>query len=1019
MKRRGLRLVAYALLLCAVISSGFAFAGVATAQAAELNGGLLFEETFDDLTDSEFAEKYAQLGNEESGIAALENGGVTAGGKVLKIEKWAAVETSAPLGEAEELTITAWVRACSSENRLFGVRHNEKGAYYIKGGAIADDRHSVVAWSNADGAAIVNNDPDFMGIYEKDGEGYYALTVTVTRQSIKFYKNAVLTDSYYTCNDRATGDVQKFIDTFYEGLKNNKILFGGGAFFTEYLQPYYLDEIRVYDYAVRSYGDLYDLLAVNKENLLPQYAAKVQAAKLPEYAEEKPPVLFYDFSSFAGNAVINGGAKAGADATLEGEWDITNGELVLNGNGYMSLPANALSSSEGDFTVSMEIRRSTAYNPDMFYWFSPAVGGNAPSGMNFADCWFKTKSDDAVARNISWIITDYCDESGANPHWNYMPVTPDLDEFTLTAVYCGNKFTVYVNGHRLSEQTVADGIAPADFAHGFIGRGFWDRANFRGAIDNVAVYDYAVSPSTAVRIANRLYAFVDLPADAEQGSDIASRFYYEYGRFYEHGQNPADLLENIAVDFTEKKTQTETVREGVTITVYFRDIEDVSENVTYTVRDTLPSEIYVPYSDGSQQLLKVDWDGDYAFGTLSEYTGTATDRVGRESRVTYRVRYSGGKEDLQALVSEAASVLDYEPLYSPEAFAAYESAVRSAYERAKEICESSESHAEQILAALSELKAATEKAALPVRNRDLQLFSVEAVLRGADVTVTLKGTHDDTVRVGANGLTLTVYDPLQPSNSVTDSQPLEDGEYEIKIVRKTEGGGNTAVLNVYVTKGGEIVARIENAVSENLGAADVSGASKTDCSLLLYYTGINRRDYTTESVEAFESVLAEHKAGANVTDWLNLTQAEAKELSGYAKQAHSLLKLTKIQSVAPFTDLRCKAGTDITPLLPAAATVTFDNQTKAALKIKWNTEQLDSNAAGEYVVTGTVLEKDGSEYTVSLNVTVEGQTPPDTDGGCGSAACGAAIAFPVAGALLITAGIFILFRYKKAKAAKK
>ena len=143
------------------------------ATAAEESGHVLFEETFDTLSETDFAQKFTQLGDENSGVAVLEAGGVTENGKVLKIERWAAVETEVSLAGKEEFTISAWVRAAWSESRLFGVLHERSGAYYLKGGAIANDDHSVLAWCNTDGAAVANNNPQFDGIYEKNGEGYY------------------------------------------------------------------------------------------------------------------------------------------------------------------------------------------------------------------------------------------------------------------------------------------------------------------------------------------------------------------------------------------------------------------------------------------------------------------------------------------------------------------------------------------------------------------------------------------------------------------------------------------------------------------------------------------------------------------------------------------------------------------------------------------------------------------------------------------------------------------------------
>lgn len=980
------------------------------ATAAEESGHVLFEETFDTLSETDFAQKFTQLGDENSGVAVLEAGGVTENGKVLKIERWAAVETEVSLAGKEEFTISAWVRAASSESRLFGVLHERSGAYYLKGGAIANDDHSVLAWCNTDGAAVANNNPQFDGIYEKNGEGYYAITVTVTRQCIKFYKNGWLIDSYYTCNDRATGDVKKFIAAFYEGLQNNRILLGGGAFFTDMLQPYYIDELRIYDYAAESYNDVCAVLAVNKENLLPQYAAIVDAAAVSAPAMEKAPVLFYDFSETDGDTVRNGGSKQNADAALCGEWTIRDGELHLDGNGYMELPLDPLASSEGDFTVSMDIRRATTWNPDAFYWFAPTVNGNAPRGMNFTDCWFKTKSDDPVPRDISWIITDYCDESGNNPHWNYLLTTPDTNEFTLTNVYCDGVLRVYVNGHCVSTQTVVGGIRPNEFTRGFIGLGFWDRANFRGTLDNVAIYDYAVETGTLTSIANRLQAYVDLDADESDENIVADRFYYAYDRFSEHGQNPASCLDSVHIDFTDKHTQVFALREGVTLTVYFRDLIDAEESVTYTPFDALPDERTFVYSDGSCEKLRVRWDQPYAFGTLARYTGTATDAVGRQSRVTYTVTYAGGKDDLAELLAGVESVLRYAPLYPADEFAAYADAVRAAYGQAKTVYEKENASGEEVLQALSELLAVTENTPVPARRSDLRLFS-HAVRVGDSVTVS--GAHADTVFVSPTGLCLTVYDSTRPAQAVSFDTALE-GEYTLKIVRDTAAGRNTAVIGAYLLRDGVIAAQIENAVSENAGPVKVQNAISADLSLLSFYTGIRRKDYTAASLAEYDAILSEHAVGTSVTDWLAYTQADATSAAEFAEAAYERLAFTRIRSAAELTEIRCKVGTDISSLLPSTVTVTYDNESKAALKVVWDMSSLDLQTAGEYTLAGSVAEKDGGVYAVTLKITVEAEkSPAENGGGCGGSACvTASVALPAACVLLFGAVLAFATRRK-------
>ena len=75
---------------------------------------------------------------------------------------------------------------------------------------------------------------------------------------------------------------------------------------------------------------------------------------------------------------------------------------------------------------------------------------------------------------------------------------------------------------------------------------------------------------------------------------------------------------------------------------------------------------------------------------------------------------------------------------------------------------------------------------------------------------------------------------------------------------------------------------------------------------------------------------------------------------------------------------------------------------------------LDLQTAGEYTLAGSVAEKDGGVYAVTLKITVEAEkSPAENGGGCGGSACvTASVALPAACVLLFGAVLAFATRRK-------
>lgn len=143
------------------------------------------------------------------------------------------------------------------------------------------------------------------------------------------------------------------------------------------------------------------------------------------------------------------------------------------------------------------------------------------------------------------------------------------------------------------------------------------------------------------------------------------------------------------------------------------------------------------------------------------------------------------------------------------------------------------------------------------------------------------------------------------------------------------------------------------------------------------------------AVENAEEFLANHSEEDYTTlSWQNLSQkkaaAEALILKGqseYVSQeevsaaaqdlAYAIehLVLTSIVADEPVGSAEVKFGEDISEILPEKVTVEYDNGSSAELAVDWG-EIPSADRVGSLTVSGTVVEKDGTECEIEFTVVV-------------------------------------------------
>ena len=1151
-------------------SFAFVFGLKATVVAETVKDHCIFSEDFDSLSSLSDSDKFIDVGDEDAGHVTVVGGGVTDGGKVAQVDKWGRAKAQINgLAYLDELTISAWVYANNPEQRIFSVENGYN--YFLKGGGIANDDHSIVAWPTVEGSAVVSNDDPWghswgAGICSKEQDGtvselYYLFTVAVERNCIRFYKNNLLIDSYYITNDRESKDVSKFIENFYDGLKTSEISIGGGAFDIKDTGNYYIDNLRVYDFAVKSYNELYEVIKNSGNNLSSAYSEIVNNAAvgapivfydfssvsdktvinkgtksgangtlydecdvssgtlklngsgfliLPEnlftgnaysismdvkrtdesnsdllyvlhdkwfddssvrFADcwfqgnnavitdhfssnaseanynkvqysvpsdwfnltsvyngsslkifvdgvliatktltdptpasqlvagrigmqfwdraffkgeidnvkiydfalgesQSDPIVKYDFSSVDGTTVNNAGTKSGANGTLNGEYEIIDGTLKLNGRGYLKLPDNLFTGDE--YSVSMDIKRSTTWNRDLLYVF--AKGGF--DGHKFADCWIQSTTDGDVKKPVAWVITDHYNyNQSEDANWKNTPIEPTKEWMNVTTVYKAGNLKIYIDGVKCNDYNLTSPISPSQFVSGWIGMGFWDRDNFRGEIDNVAIYDYALAQESVINLANKVTVRIDMPESATSGDNLTEYTTVEFERREDLGFSftSADIA-TLGIDFNSKQPQTFMNKQGVTVKSYFgREINDYSDSIVFGPFDKLPEKAEFSYTDGTKEVLAIEWYDSFDFGNKTTYTGSATDFRGRVATVSINASYTATKEELKVLIDKAGKIIDYKPLYEDYEYEDFLYQVEYPYTNAIGAYEQPSTSEEDILQATADLKNAMDNTYYPLRLESYELYSLDVNVDGwTGVDINANEIEVVWLISGSDGgIELRYHTANGQKTESVRGKDIPAGNYKLSIGRYFVAEYGTALLNMYLVKNGTIVASLENVVSENGGDGSIRGAVKNDVSMLSYYTSINRSLYDTGSIVMYDEAMETSDVKSEITDWVLLSSTEMYEMINNAKAAFDLLVPARIVSVNSFDDINCKVGTDIESLLPSVANATFSNDRTMTLRITWDKSNLDTSKAGEFTLNGYVIDNDGSHYRVYQKVIVQ------------------------------------------------
>ena len=440
-------------------------------------------------------------------------------------------------------------------------------------------------------------------------------------------------------------------------------------------------------------------------------------------------------------------------------------------------------------------------------------------------------------------------------------------------------------------------------------------------------------------------------------------------------------INSLGINYSNKTPQTFKVKQGLTAKVYFRDIQNKTLNLTYKVTDVLPNEINISYSDGTTELLAVDWATPYEFGGASKYTGTVKDDMGRTATVTANVVYAADKTALKTIIDQASSVIDCKPLYDIFDYNAFYNAVNTKYESAKTVYNKSGATNSEILEVSVNLSKAINSVDMPERNFGYELFSVNISGYTDWYRAEIHANEIDLIAVKPSGLVIQYY-TADGMVTKTVSASVSSGNYKLVIGRELVYTYKTAVLNVYLFKNNTLVTKVESIISDNFGQGSVANSTAIDASLLAYYTSVNKNQYDATSVSRYESKLNETGVKTNVADWVKLSESEINTMTANAKSAFELLVAAKISAVEPFADIKCKVGTDVTSLLPTVANVTYTNGRVATARITWDLSTLDTSTAGEVILKGTVPDTDGTYYNISLKIIVEGDNKDEgnTDG---------------------------------------
>lgn len=267
------------------------------------------------------------------------------------------------------------------------------------------------------------------------------------------------------------------------------------------------------------------------------------AASAPASAADVEPLLHYSFDAAPADGVTIADVSGhGHDATLrQSGASFSDGVLSLPGGSassaaaYVQLPSAALAGKK-DLTVSAWVQtRSGAGNVSAAF-----VGAPVASGASYSSAyWLLNPSN--LSGYVKSVITNTANPSapwgtevgaGATGTPTSGVRTPaGMALYTTVIDGTNGKLTVYVNGAKVSENTIARNVSSfGSSLVAYLGRSTYSDAFFAGDYDDVAIYDAALDASQAAGLysdgaLDRAVASVELPSTAEQDFALPTTAY--------------------------------------------------------------------------------------------------------------------------------------------------------------------------------------------------------------------------------------------------------------------------------------------------------------------------------------------------------------------------------------------------------------------------------------------------------------------------------------------------------------
>ncbi|MHC4619078.1 MAG: LamG domain-containing protein, partial [Planctomycetota bacterium] len=211
-----------------------------------------------------------------------------------------------------------------------------------------------------------------------------------------------------------------------------------------------------------------------------------------------------------------------SDNTPAAAWDPAgydaNGCINFNGDIKVVVPAAAFDDLNSAVTVSLWVKGDAGTQPDQT-WGMPFHGGN-PTNDRLLHAHIPTKYGDVMfesglynAQRLFWYGSESADWEGT---WNHYAFTLDTNQA---------KARIYCNGQKKAERAASLGIGGIQSFH--VGCGIFAGGTvyeYFGKIDDLRVYDYALSGDEVLYVANdgRTRTF-DSPANLYQDDIINFR----------------------------------------------------------------------------------------------------------------------------------------------------------------------------------------------------------------------------------------------------------------------------------------------------------------------------------------------------------------------------------------------------------------------------------------------------------------------------------------------------------------